>query len=115
MPLQKGDIVLVPFPFTNLSQTKLRPAVVLWSDNAGQDVTLCFVSSQNMETLKPEEFILDSNDSEFLGTGLKVASKIKVARIATLERRLITSRLGQLGTNQIQQLKTILKQVFQLN
>jgi mRNA interferase MazF len=68
-----------------------------------------------METLKPEEFILDSNDSEFLGTGLKVASKIKVARIATLERRLITKRLGQLGTNQTQQLNTILKQVFQLN
>jgi mRNA interferase MazF len=33
MALQKGDIVLVPFPFKNLSQTKIRLAVVLWSDN----------------------------------------------------------------------------------
>lgn len=115
MPLQKGNIVLVPFPFTNLSQTKLRPAVVLWSDNAGQDITLCFISSQNVDILKAEEFILDPNDSEFLGTGLKVTSKVKVARIATLERRLITRRLGQLGTNQTQQLNTALKQVFQLS
>ena len=44
--LQKGDIVLALFPFTDLSQTKLRPAVVLWADVANQDYNylLCFFS-----------------------------------------------------------------------
>lgn len=114
MPLAKGDIVLVPFPFTDLSTTKLRPAVVLWVDSKGDDVTLCFISSQNVTRLSPEEFNLDPADAEFPGTGLKVASKVRVSRIVTLERRLITRRIGKLGTNQIQQLNKILTTTFQL-
>lgn len=114
MSFHKGDIVLVPFPFTDLSQTKLRPAVVLWSDRFGQDVTLCFVSSQNIDRLKAEEFILDPQDSEFLGTGLKTISKVKVSRVITLERGLIKRRVGQLGINHIHRLNTLLQQVFQL-
>ncbi|MEQ8996354.1 MAG: type II toxin-antitoxin system PemK/MazF family toxin [Coleofasciculus sp. B1-GNL1-01] len=114
MSVKKGDIVLVPFPFTDLSTTKLRPAVVLWVDSTGDDVTLCFISSQNLTRLSPDEFVLDASDSEFSNTGLKVASKVRVTRIVTLERRLITRRIGKLGVNQIQQLNSVMLQAFQL-
>ncbi|PSB43477.1 type II toxin-antitoxin system PemK/MazF family toxin [Chroococcidiopsis sp. CCNUC1] len=115
MSLVKGDIVLAPFPFTDLQQTKLRPAVVIWADSSNQDVTLCFISSQNLSKLGVGEFVIDSSDSEFAGTGLKVNSKVRVTRIVTLERRLITRRLGKLGTNQIQQLNAVMIQAFQLS
>lgn len=114
MSVKKGDIVLVPFPFTDLSTTKLRPAVVLWVDSTGDDITLCFISSQNLTRLSPNEFVLDASDPEFSNTGLKVASKVRVTRIATLERRLITRRIGKLGVNQIQQLNSAMLQAFQL-
>ncbi|MEQ8999753.1 MAG: type II toxin-antitoxin system PemK/MazF family toxin [Coleofasciculus sp. B1-GNL1-01] len=114
MSVKKGDIVLVPFPFTDLSTTKLRPAVVLWVDSTGDDITLCFISSQNLTRLSPDEFVLDTSDPEFSNTGLKVTSKVRVTRIVTLERRLITRRIGKLGVNQIQQLNSLMLQAFQL-
>ena len=112
--MNKGDIVLVPFPFTDLSQSKLRPALVLWADTAGNDVTLCFISSQNTSSLSPGEFALDPSAPEFQGTGLRLLSKVRVTRIVTIERRLITRRLGKLGINQIQQLNAVMIQAFKL-
>jgi mRNA interferase MazF len=114
MSLQKGDIVLVPFPFTDLSGTKLRPGLVLWIDTIGDDVTLCFISSQNISSLSPEEFILEPSDPDFTSTGLRVASKVRVTRITTIERRLITRRIGKLGASQIQQLNTVILQALKL-
>jgi mRNA interferase MazF len=112
--LTKGDVVLVPFPFTNLQQTKLRPAVVLWANTNGQDVTLCFVSSQDINNLNLGEFVLSSSDPDFLETGLKVDSKVRVTRLVTVERKLITRRLGKLSISQLQQLNVAMIQAFQL-
>lgn len=53
MSFQKGDVVLAPFPFTDLTQASLRPAIVLWaSATGGSDTTICFISSQNLTGLK---------------------------------------------------------------
>ena len=112
--MNKGNIVLVPFPFTDLSQTKLRPAIVLWADSRSSDVTLCFISSQGVENLNEGEFSLNPTDGEFQGTGLKVASKVRVTRIATIERGLISRRLGKLGNRQTQQLNLALITAFKL-
>ncbi len=95
----KSDVVLAPFPFTDLTQAKLRPAVVLWRSLTGSnDVTICFISSQNLTALKPEEFLIEDSDAEFAGTGLKVTSKVIVCRMVTIDCNLITRRLGKLGT-----------------
>ena len=113
--MNKGDVVLVPFPFTDLSHTKLRPAIVLWADSTGDDITLCFISSQRLDTLATGEFLLDVTDPEFASTGLKTSSKVRVTRIMTVERKLIVRRLGKLGTNQIQVLNLSIVQAFRLS
>jgi mRNA interferase MazF len=56
--LAKGDVVLVPFPFTDLSQTKLRPAIVLYVQPEGEDITLCFISSQNLDRVLVDILLL---------------------------------------------------------
>jgi len=44
--MSKGDIVLVPFPFTDLSGQKVRPALILYSDQKGED---CIVALDSMK------------------------------------------------------------------
>lgn len=96
MALDKGDIVLVRFPFSDLSQTKLRPALVLAIGKNIDEITLCFISSQNTQSLTSNEFAISTSDSEFTQTGLKTDSKVRVTRIITLERKLILRKIGKL-------------------
>ncbi|NJK69968.1 MAG: type II toxin-antitoxin system PemK/MazF family toxin [Microcoleus sp. CSU_2_2] len=114
MKLKKGDIVLVEFPFTDLSDKKLRPAVVLWASSTINEITICFISSQNVTSLSLDEFALNAADPEFYSTGLRVSSKVRVTRIVSLEQKLILRRLGELGPQQMQQLNATLIQAFQL-
>jgi len=113
--LQKGDIVLALFPFSDFSQTKLRPAVVLWSSLTNQDVTICFITSQDTADVFSDEILLQPSDPEFIDTGLKVVSKIRVTKVVSLERKLITRRLGKLGNGYIYKLNATMIQVFRLN
>lgn len=88
MVITKGDILLVNFPFTDLSQTKQRPSVVLHTSVPKKEVTVCFISSQKIDHLFDDEFVLLDSDSNFPMTGLKSTSKVCVSRIVTLSTQL---------------------------
>lgn len=115
MALGKGDIVLVQFPFSDLSQTKLRPAVVLVANTDLDEITLCFISSQKVQILSSNEFAILESDDEFLQTGLKTNSKVRVTKIITLESKLILRKIGQLGTKQVNKLNQTLSKAFSLD
>ena len=115
MALSKGDIILVQFPFSDLSKTKLRPALVLAVGTNIDEITVCFVSSQKVSSLNFNEFAILKSDSEFAQTGLKSDSKVRVTRIITLERNLILRRIGRLGEKQTITLDRTLIQAFGLN
>ena len=84
MVISKGDILLAQFPFTDLSQTKLRPAIVLYISIPKNEVTLCFISSQKLTQIGNSEFLLLDSDPDFPSTGLSTSSKVRVSRIVTL-------------------------------
>jgi mRNA interferase MazF len=112
--VSKGDIVLVKFPFSDLSDAKLRPAVILWVNSIGNDVTLCAITSQNVDQLSPEDLTILPTDPEFSLTGLRVPSKVRTTRIATLTKQFVIRRFGKLGSQQIKQLNEKLTEMFQL-
>ena len=96
-PIARGDIVLVPFPFTDLSAAKLRPAVVLWADPARTDFLLAFISSQRIPTGEVGAVPLLPTHPEFSLTGLAAPSTIRTTKLVTLSGALLRRWLGRLG------------------
>lgn len=94
--LDRGDIVLVPFPFTDLSAEKVRPAVVMSVKN-NIDVTVAFISSLVTEQLTESDFVLMDTHQDFSMTGLKKSSLFKMSKVLTLERSRVLRRLGRVS------------------
>lgn len=97
-PIARGDIVLVPFPFTDLSATKRRPAVVLWADPARADFLLAFISSQRIRGGETGTVPLLPTHPEFPFTGLAASSTIRTTKLVTLSGALLKRWLGRLGS-----------------
>jgi mRNA interferase MazF len=97
-PIARGDIVLIPFPFTDLSASKRRPAVVLWADPARTDFVLAFISSQRLRRAAVGDVPLLPTHPEFALTGLLVPSTIRTTKLATLSGALLRRWLGRLGS-----------------
>ncbi|TAN20039.1 MAG: type II toxin-antitoxin system PemK/MazF family toxin [Chitinophagaceae bacterium] len=106
--MSKGDIILIPFPFSDLSGSKLRPAVVLIEGE--MDLTVCFVTSQLKWQHDTDIFIHPDSVN-----GLKKNSLILLNKIACIEKKLALGRLGCLNGQQISELNTNLKRLLKLN
>jgi mRNA interferase MazF len=90
-----GDLVLVPFPFTDQTGIKKRPAIVVSSDayqSQRPDVVLMAVTSQ---LLRPAGAVGEVLITEWQKAGLPKASLIKPV-LTTIEKRLILRKLGEL-------------------
>ena len=96
-PLLRGDVVLVPFPFTDQATKRLRPSIILWSDPLQVDLTLAFISSQHVDRVAAGEFMVFPSHPEFGLTGLTLPSKVRTMKLVTLERALVRRWLGRLG------------------
>lgn len=91
-----GDVVVVPFPFSDLTQAKRRPALVITALE-GDDVILCQITSKAVKDIY--SLPLDENDFE---TGsLKQASNIRPNRIFTADSHIILYRIGNLKTEKL--------------
>ena len=108
--MSKGDIVLVPFPFTDLSGQKVRPALILHWEGGGDDCVVAFISS--VKTKRKLAFDIAMSKSE--GNGLKVDSVIKVNKLATLQKKIIIGTLGTLEPVHMTTVDKKLKQIFKL-
>ena len=113
--MTKGKVVLVPFPFDDLSTTKVRPAVCLTNPlGAHRHVVLAFISSQVPHPVERSDVILNAGDPGFPATGLRVSSTLRLHRLMTVTTSIIQRELGSLPSHVQADVEAKLRDLFEL-
>lgn len=94
--MKKGDIVLIPFPFTDLTGTKNRPALILIDSD--DDITVSFITTQLRWQENSDVRLEPSNQNR-----LKKTSLIRLSKITTIDKDLVIGKLGQLTDSEIEE------------
>ena len=103
---QAGQIVLFRFPQTDLEEGKLRSALLLGKlPGDYDDWLICMISSQIRHYIPHFDEIIHEPDSDFAQSGLKVASVIRVGRLAVVEGRVLLGAAGQISPERPQRIK----------
>ena len=90
----KRDIVLFPFPYTDLSKRKLRPCLVL-SDECNEDILLCQITSQQ---IKKDYYTIEFNQSETQNRSLMIDSYIRSNMLFTASKHQIQKKIDKIST-----------------
>ncbi len=106
--MKKGNIILIPFPFSDLKRNKIRPAVVLCENE--MDVTISFITSELKWKTEYDVPVFPTQNN-----GLKVPSVIRVGKIATIDSDLVLGELGDLSDAEMKKLNEGLKGLLQLS
>lgn len=87
----KGDVVVVPFPFSDLTQAKRRPSLIITKLD-GDDLILCQITSQSIK----DNYVISLEDKDFETGSLKQQSNIRPNRIFTSDSHIILYKIGSL-------------------
>ena len=95
----KGDVVVVPFPFSDLSASKRRPALVL-VDLVGDDLILCQITSQTISDI----IAVSINPADFESGGLNLTSNARPNKLFTADENIVLYRAGRLNAEMIDEI-----------
>jgi mRNA interferase MazF len=108
--MKTGDIILIPFPFAETVNSKIRPAtVVSVTKDKYKDVIVCAISSVVAEKLSENEILIAPQSSN----KLRAPSVLKVDRIVTLKRKDVVHQLGKLNAAELKNFKEIFRKLVE--
>ncbi|RKY58886.1 MAG: type II toxin-antitoxin system PemK/MazF family toxin [Candidatus Latescibacterota bacterium] len=102
----KGDVVVVPFPFSDLSTAKRRPALVV-ATLTGDDVILCQITSRAVT----DNYAIPITDNDFSTGSLRRDSNVRPNRLFTADSRIILYRAGTLNPSKM---KEVIAKIVQI-
>ncbi len=109
---ERGDFALAPFPFTDLTNLKIRPVLVLAAVSHG-DVIVAFVTSQPV-LASPDVVFVDGQGTDFERSGLQRASAIRLSRLVTVHSTIVQRKIGVAGPALMVQVGAALRAVLEL-
>ena len=105
--LVKGDIVILPFPYTDFSETKRRPALVVAAIE-GDDVILCQITGQE----PPDQYSIKLSNSDLKTGSLHKPSEIRTNKIMTAFKPKILYKMGSLKESKMIEVENALVKIF---
>ncbi len=105
-----GDIVAIPFPFSDLSGNKLRPALILAKVEHG-DLILCQITSKSYSS----KLAIEISSSDFLEGELSVKSYIRPDKLFTANTTIIRKYKGKLKKRLFQKVLSVTQKLFILH
>lgn len=95
----KGDIVVIPFPFSDLSKVKKRPAFIV-SSLKGEDIILCQITSKTIK----DKYSIPLKKTDFAIGNLSVDSNVRPNRIFTADKNIILYKVGNIKENKTKEI-----------
>ena len=113
--MTKGKVVLIAFPFDDLSAAKVRPAICLTEAiGAHRHVVLAFITSRIPANLLATDIIVDAASADFAATGLRVTSTLQLHRLMTATTHISKRELGELSPALQNDIDSKLRTLFSL-
>ncbi|MCO4294300.1 type II toxin-antitoxin system PemK/MazF family toxin [Solitalea sp. MAHUQ-68] len=103
----RGEVVVLPFPFSDLSNSKRCPALVL-ADLPGDDIILCQITSQHSD----DSFSLTLTQTDFISGSLPFDSYIRPNRIFTADKNIIIRKAGMISNVKMQNVISIIHDII---
>jgi mRNA interferase MazF len=104
----KGDVVVVPFPFSDLTRSKRRSALVV-AELEADDLILCQITSQDIR----DTYATSLDETDFESGTIKQKSNIRPNRIFTADRHIVIYRAGHLKSDKIKETINIILDILQ--
>jgi mRNA interferase MazF len=117
MTVQRGDVILVDWPFAGGGATKRRPALVVQNDRDNQRLTitiLVMITSLTRRALEPTQLLIDLATPEGRQSGLRLNSVVNCVNLFTVEQTKVVNTLGSLSPAPMQQVDACLKVALDL-
>ena len=103
----KGDVVVTPFPFSDLTASKKRPALVV-AELKGDDIIICLITSQNAK----DDYAVSLASDDLANGQLKQNSNIRPNRLFTIDAKIILYRIGTLKKEKTEEVTEKIIRIF---